>query len=352
MLKKLPLQLVASGSLLAVSLIILGVSFSRAFALPAASATPLGTAFNYQGQLQNGGAPANGSYDFQFIVYDAAVGGSQVGPIVTKSAVAVANGLFAVPLDFGNVFGNSQLFLDISVRAAGGSSYTPLTPRQALLPVPLASYALNAQSAVVAQSAQSVAWSNIAGRPAAVTRQVFIPAGAMSHNTSAAITPAFWGLNLGDTATAIGFVIPQPADWDTTHPFTVTLNFALPSPPATSGTVQWRLQAGGAKSDSTTADASTGWDSLNYWNTVDATPLTYPAVAGGYFGLMKTQSWVAQYSGTYTTWYFGSGVNTATDFVGNPIWHFAFLRGRAVPNSESYSGDLTVVSAVISYVSK
>jgi hypothetical protein len=35
------------------------------------------TAFTYQGRLQDGGAPANGSYDFQFTLWDALSGGTQ-----------------------------------------------------------------------------------------------------------------------------------------------------------------------------------------------------------------------------------------------------------------------------------
>jgi hypothetical protein len=48
-----------------------------------ASAQPLGTAFTYQGRLTDAGSPGSGTYDFQFILYDSAVGGSQVGPVVT-----------------------------------------------------------------------------------------------------------------------------------------------------------------------------------------------------------------------------------------------------------------------------
>jgi len=325
---------------------------ARAAARPSDAQAALGTAFTYQGQLQINGSPASGSYDFQFILYDAAVGGSQVGPIVTKNAVAVAGGLFTVQLDFGAVFGNSQVFLDISVRPAGGSAFTPLAPRQALTPAPWAQYALSAQTAVLAQSAQSVAWNNITGKPAPVTRQIIVSANALSYVPSASITPVRWGLNLADSAGVVSLVIPQPLDWDQTKPFTVTLNFALPSPPATSGTVQWRMQTGGAKPNATVSTASNGWDSLDYWTNVDATPLTYPAVSGGYFDLMKSQSWTAQFSSAFNTWYFGSNVTTANDFIGNPIWYFSFQRGKAASNSESYSGNLTVVSAEVSYVSK
>jgi len=38
-----------------------------------------GTAFNYQGRLDADGAPANGSFDLRFAIYDAASGGNQWG---------------------------------------------------------------------------------------------------------------------------------------------------------------------------------------------------------------------------------------------------------------------------------
>ena len=63
------------------------------------------TAFNYQGRLQDEGTSANGSYDFQFTLWDSLTGGTpqpQPTPItVTTSSVAVAGGVFTVPLDFG-----------------------------------------------------------------------------------------------------------------------------------------------------------------------------------------------------------------------------------------------------------
>ena len=66
----------------------------------AATAAPLGTAFTYQGRLNDGTTPANGSYDMMFAVYNGASSGSLVaGPLT--NAVAVSNGLFVVTLDFG-----------------------------------------------------------------------------------------------------------------------------------------------------------------------------------------------------------------------------------------------------------
>ena len=61
------------------------------------------TAFTSQGRLSDGGAPANGSYDLQFKLFDtASVGaGTQVGSTITNSAVTVTGGVFTAQLDFG-----------------------------------------------------------------------------------------------------------------------------------------------------------------------------------------------------------------------------------------------------------
>ena len=54
---------------------------------------PLQSVFTYQGELQDAGTPANGTYDLRFIVYDSALGGSQLGPIITNAFVEAVNGL-------------------------------------------------------------------------------------------------------------------------------------------------------------------------------------------------------------------------------------------------------------------
>ena len=60
-----------------------------------------GTAFTYQGRLNDGGVPAGGSYDLRFALYDALAGGSPVSAVLTNATVPVSNGLFTVTLDFG-----------------------------------------------------------------------------------------------------------------------------------------------------------------------------------------------------------------------------------------------------------
>jgi hypothetical protein len=45
------------------------------------------------------GVPPGAIFDFQCILYNAATGGSQVGPIRTLEDVAVTGGIFTVELD-------------------------------------------------------------------------------------------------------------------------------------------------------------------------------------------------------------------------------------------------------------
>ena len=124
-----------------------------------ASARPLnvtlGTGFTYQGKLSDGGAPANGAYDFEFTLYDALSDGSQVGSTVTQGGVTVTDSLFMVQLDFGDVFDGTALFLSIGVKPGGSvGTYTTLTPRQQMTATPSALYASKAP------------WSGLTGVPA------------------------------------------------------------------------------------------------------------------------------------------------------------------------------------------
>ena len=102
-----------------------------------ASGAHMGTAFTYQGRLVTGGSPANGTYDFQFTLYNADNGGPNLGT-VTVDDVAVAGGLFTAALDFGDgaVTGQAR-WLAIGVRpGASTGAYTALSPRQELRPAP------------------------------------------------------------------------------------------------------------------------------------------------------------------------------------------------------------------------
>ncbi len=104
----------------------------------AAVTAAVGTAFTYQGRLNDGGIPASSDYDFQFALYDALTGGTQLGSTVNQT-MAVDDGYFTTILDFGQAFQGDARYLEVRVRTAGtGDPYTTLTPRQALTPVPYA----------------------------------------------------------------------------------------------------------------------------------------------------------------------------------------------------------------------
>lgn len=103
-----------------------------------------GTAFTYQGFLRQSGLPANGSYDFQFSLWTAATGGTQVGTTQTITGVSVQSGLFTVTLNFGAVWDGTDRFLQIAVRPTGIGSYTTLSPRVRIAPTPYAIYAARA----------------------------------------------------------------------------------------------------------------------------------------------------------------------------------------------------------------
>src|SRR2546423_537930 len=94
------------------------------------------TVFSYQGSLKDGPNPANGNYDFEFALFDALSGGTQLGSTLTRSSVAVSAGVFSVSLDFGSQFPGANRFLEIHVRQTGGGGFTPLTPRQAISSAP------------------------------------------------------------------------------------------------------------------------------------------------------------------------------------------------------------------------
>ncbi len=119
------------------------------------SADAQGTAFTYQGQLQDHGSPANGTYDLVFALYNNSQAGSQVGLAETNYNVAVTNGLFTTTLDFGSLPFNGQLlWLDLSVRTNVATIYTGLTPRQQLTPTPYAIYAENVSAAAISGTIQ------------------------------------------------------------------------------------------------------------------------------------------------------------------------------------------------------
>lgn len=127
---------------------------------PPAGAQLLGTAFTYQGSLKEAGAPAVGSFDFQFALYAQAQAGAALAAPVSLPGVLVGGGVFTVTLDFGDQYIGQPRWLEIQVRRAGTASYTLLAPRQALTPTPFALHAeFVADGSVVGATVQDRALS-------------------------------------------------------------------------------------------------------------------------------------------------------------------------------------------------
>jgi hypothetical protein len=97
-----------------------------------------GVTLTYQGQLQHSGAPHDGTVSLEFRLFDSPTGGSQIGAVVARSDVPVADGLFQAELDF-TVFdfeSTAVLYLDVTVDGV------TLSPRQRITAAPVAAYAL------------------------------------------------------------------------------------------------------------------------------------------------------------------------------------------------------------------
>jgi len=125
---------------LGVYLFFLTALLSSTSAFPA----PLGTAFVYQGSLEYQGQPANGGYDFEFWLFDAAVGGNVLGGPLSVVNLQVSDGIFSTEMDFGAApFDGQEVWLQIRVKPAFKGSMTTLSPRHLITRSP---YAIRSQS--------------------------------------------------------------------------------------------------------------------------------------------------------------------------------------------------------------
>jgi len=172
-------------------------------------AAPMGTAFTYQGRLNDGGQPANNLYDLTFTLHDDPVNVASIGAYIILSAVPVTNGLFTVSLNANGEFGPDAFtgqarWLQIGVRTNSGgllNNFTFLAPRQPLTPAPCALFASNAVTALNASFAANVADGAITGlklAPGAVTWSSVtgIPAGFADGVDNDTTYSAGSGLNL------------------------------------------------------------------------------------------------------------------------------------------------------------
>ena len=109
-----------------------------------ATSSTVFAAVNYQGRLLHSGRPAEGVFDLRFSLWNSLTNGNRVGTVVEATNVTVSGGVFSVGLDFGtNAFDGSQRWIEMGVRTnQATTSYSTLSPRQAVRPAPYALYAM------------------------------------------------------------------------------------------------------------------------------------------------------------------------------------------------------------------
>jgi hypothetical protein len=186
-----------------------------------------GTAFNYQGQLASGGAPANGSYDLTFTLYATNTDGGVIAGPVTNGAAGVTNGLFTATIDFGpGVFTGGNYWLQIAVRTNGGGSFTNLSPRQPILPVPYAIMANTASNLLGTLPAGQVSGPLPASQISGTIPLAQLPGAVLTNNASSvSLNGSFNGSHGGDGA---GLTNLNPVVFGTLTPDATGTNFIIP----------------------------------------------------------------------------------------------------------------------------
>jgi hypothetical protein len=177
-----------------------------------AQSSAIGTAFTYQGRLNDNGVAANGSYSFRFRLIQPSNGQYQ-GPILTNQPVAVSNGLFTTTIDFGDYFGERVFDLEIGVRTNGSAgAFITLSPNQPIKPTPMATVANRAAS--VAPLPPSTLFYGPSDFPPFQVNSTSTVVNLNSDFLDGLGSEAFWKLggNAGGSSTVLGTLDSRPLD--------------------------------------------------------------------------------------------------------------------------------------------
>lgn len=180
-------------------------------------ASAQGTAFTYQGCLNDNGSPATGIYDLRFTIYDSTNSpGTLIAGPITNIAVTVNQGMFNAQLDFGpGVFTGPDRWLEIGVRTNGGCAFTELTPRQLLSPTPYA---------IFAGSASNLLGTLPATQLSGTLPPTQLPPGVLTNNSAGVNLSGIFNASGGNVATTNfiqnNFAVSFPTDliWQTNLP--------------------------------------------------------------------------------------------------------------------------------------
>lgn len=121
--------------------VLCGLALAAASAVVSIAQTPTPT---YQGQLTDGAAFANGTYDFRLQLYADATNGSVI-EAVDHFGVTVTDGIFTLPLSFSSAAWGDGGPRWLSISVAKNGVITTLQPRQPITPAPSAINARVAQ---------------------------------------------------------------------------------------------------------------------------------------------------------------------------------------------------------------
>lgn len=206
-----------------------------------------GSAFTYQGTLNNNNLPGNGNFDFEFKLFDQLNAGIQQGATLQRLNVPVTNGGFTVTLDFGAaVFTGAPRFLEISVRSAGGGAFTLLTPRQAITATP---YAIKAANATAADGLSAACVG-------CITSAQIQAGGAYINNATTSQTGA--NFNIGGSGTAGGTLSGNIVN--AAAQFNFNGNRVLSAPVSSNGTNNLYAGVGAGTADTGTGNTFVGTD--------------------------------------------------------------------------------------------
>lgn len=100
---------------------------------------PVGSAFTYQGKLEESGQAVTGVYDIQFQLFNGPTLLNFLQSTVVVEDVQVTNGLFTAKVDFGPLFSGAGRWIALGVRPGSSTgAFTVLADRQELTPAPYA----------------------------------------------------------------------------------------------------------------------------------------------------------------------------------------------------------------------
>jgi len=209
-------------------------SLALALTLSAAPALaqPLTTAFTFQGELASSGQPASGTFDFEFRLFDAPGGITQLGPTLCSDNLTVEGGRFTVALDFGPQFSGTQRYLEVLVRQDSGldcantSGYATLSPRHSLTAAPFAAFALSAANSASFGGQPASYYTNAANLTSGTFDNARLPVPfSLSGNVQGGLTQLLnvtntninYGVGINSSASGIGLKARSTATTGVTY---------------------------------------------------------------------------------------------------------------------------------------